>query len=357
MGRWTEAYSFLCRCISSVEDEGSLRAEIKRGKVPWREVIELASRHLVSPALLGAFSRKALLEVLPDDVHAYANAVLLLNRTRNKKILEQLFDLIAYLNRHGVEPVLLKGAANLASGLYQDPGMRLVRDLDLLIPAQRLEGCVRALQTLGYAPSQPCVQAPHHYPILHRKGEAAGLELHWNVVWPPWDSLLPVEEVWEETQPWNHGVLKGHLLSPDHQVLHSVIHSLMMGSSYPLICLRDCIDFAHVTRQGGHRVNWTRIESRFEAQGHAEVFHHYLKLCARLSGQTSGVNFFSDSPTSKGSQRRDVAKVYGEECLRILKRFREHPATTLLNITRPRWYRSAHIRAVELGFCARLGLW
>ena len=49
-----------------------------------------------------------------------------LNRESNQQILRQIDDITAILNKENIQPVFLKGTANLLDGLYSDLGERMM---------------------------------------------------------------------------------------------------------------------------------------------------------------------------------------------------------------------------------------
>ena len=51
------------------------------------------------------------------------------------------------LNAIGIEPVLLKGAAHLVGGVYPAPSLRVVGDLDVLVPEERVKTAAETLHT------------------------------------------------------------------------------------------------------------------------------------------------------------------------------------------------------------------
>ena len=55
------------------------------------------------------------------------------------------------MNSRGIVPVLLKGAAYLKTGVYEDPAARILSDLDLLVEEARVSeavGCVAFCRVL-----------------------------------------------------------------------------------------------------------------------------------------------------------------------------------------------------------------
>jgi fido (protein-threonine AMPylation protein) len=66
-------------------------------------------------------------------------------------------ELVAPLNRIGVEPVLLKGAIRRVDGLYPEIGWRMMRDLDVLISEGSLAEAVEVLRGIGYDSEQRAI--------------------------------------------------------------------------------------------------------------------------------------------------------------------------------------------------------
>ena len=119
----------------------------KPPQVSWELLIECSSRHNVTPALSWCLKDKA---VLPADVRSYFDAILSLNKTRNECIVDGLARVVTALNAIDIEPVLLKGVSHLVEGLYPALGLRVVGDVDLLVPDGRAKDAVAALHGVGF---------------------------------------------------------------------------------------------------------------------------------------------------------------------------------------------------------------
>ena len=64
--------------------------------------------------------------VIPEEVEQAFAEIYDLNRERNQQILQQIDDITAELNKENIQPVFLKGTANLLDGLYSDVGERMI---------------------------------------------------------------------------------------------------------------------------------------------------------------------------------------------------------------------------------------
>ena len=80
----------------------------------------------------------------------YLETVLALNARRNEVLLAGLARIVGALNAIDISPMPLKGAARLIAADYPAPMLRLLGDLDVLIPAERSASAVVALQSIGF---------------------------------------------------------------------------------------------------------------------------------------------------------------------------------------------------------------
>jgi Uncharacterised nucleotidyltransferase len=155
----------------------------------WEDLVALSSEHFVTPALAWCVRQD---RSLPDDVREYLDAVLRLNSERNALLLVTLKRVAALPNAIDIEPVVLKGATELITGSYPAAGMRVIGDLDLLIPIDRVQSAAAALKKAGFAPVGPLLPPNHHHlPVLADPETAAGVELHMTVVHNRSEALTP----------------------------------------------------------------------------------------------------------------------------------------------------------------------
>jgi hypothetical protein len=110
----------LCNCLSlGKEGAGTehLRRQLASGNVSWDLLVELSSQHLLCPTLHWALDRKQLLACIPRDLRQYLRGMYDLNAERNDRLTAITVEAARHFNDAGVEPLLLKGAAKLLSGL------------------------------------------------------------------------------------------------------------------------------------------------------------------------------------------------------------------------------------------------
>src|SRR5260370_24038526 len=99
--------------------------------IDWMSLIGLANRTLTTPTLMNFV--KLFPERVPPDAHRYITEIFERNLLRNDRLTTQLAQAVAALNKKGVTPVLLKGAAMLATNGRFCSATRLISDLDILV--------------------------------------------------------------------------------------------------------------------------------------------------------------------------------------------------------------------------------
>jgi hypothetical protein len=116
----------------------------------WPSIIGLANHTLLTPALFEALARTGQIEDLPEDAREYLRFLRESNRERNARLRAQLFEAVAELNRHGIVPVLLKGAVPLFLSAASDLPSRITSDLDLAVDMAELSAAEGFLEGIGY---------------------------------------------------------------------------------------------------------------------------------------------------------------------------------------------------------------
>jgi Uncharacterised nucleotidyltransferase len=152
-----------------------------RGSVPrdadWMSLLGLANQTLTTPALMEFATRFK--DRIPVDVHNYIREMFERNVARNDRLAAQLAEIVAAINDQRVTPVLLKGAAMLATADRPQWGSRLMSDLDIMVSPDQVEVTLDAMSALGYSidfVTQPGVQ--NWYTELKRPSDVGMVDLH-----------------------------------------------------------------------------------------------------------------------------------------------------------------------------------
>lgn len=140
---------------------------------------------------------------------------------------------VTALSGAGIPTAVLKGPP-LALEIYEDPVDREFRDIDLLVPRERVDAALEALRPLGYGIAVPPrvarVYRRHHFHWLLGGPGKPMLELHWDLARPD-DPFRPdPARVLEEARAFTPEL--GWKAPPRHvQLLHAVIDLAIGGAT------------------------------------------------------------------------------------------------------------------------------
>ncbi|MDG0790787.1 nucleotidyltransferase family protein [Cohnella ginsengisoli] len=115
--------------------------------VDWTRFLRLAKNHRVYP-VLAAFLHKRM-PGIPDYVKAELDTDSRYNRLKMLSLAAEMSRVSACLSSGGVRSLVLKGPL-LAQDLYGDLSKRTSKDLDILVPAEKLDEIRILLADLGY---------------------------------------------------------------------------------------------------------------------------------------------------------------------------------------------------------------
>jgi hypothetical protein len=112
----------------------------------WLNVLEIANRAWLAPALYLALSRASQLEQIPVPVRDYLALLHERNRERNLRLRAQLVEAVCAMNAQMIEPTLLKGAVHLFIARDETLGSRMMSDLDLCVASSEVADARIALE-------------------------------------------------------------------------------------------------------------------------------------------------------------------------------------------------------------------
>ncbi|THK35372.1 hypothetical protein EHS39_25510 [Ensifer sp. MPMI2T] len=238
-------------------------------KLEWDEIIALANQSLTITSLAAVLTNFPNMQV-PDDVQGYLSTVLARNTERNCKLTAQLSELAGCLNRNGIEPVVMKGAAFLTGQQPTAPGARLLTDLDIFVRPEDMSKAIAALLNIGYQirihagqgswPGNPKFHLPV---VLDRPGDAGSIDLQCRPRGPA--SFGDIEWLYRNSR---RSTLEGrhlHVPTAFAQIVFLLLHDVFQDGDYwrGLFDLRHLLDIAHLART--EEIDWHLLRSLFAA--------------------------------------------------------------------------------------------
>ena len=118
--------------------------------VNFENLIKLASRHLMLPALFFNINKKNLSHLFPEDFIECIKNIYSINKARNKILLKEAKELSELLYKNNINHVFLKGTALLLSNVFEDIGERMFCDIDFIIQYKDEQKVEKVLEKSNY---------------------------------------------------------------------------------------------------------------------------------------------------------------------------------------------------------------
>lgn len=279
-------FTFLCRLIDIWLAERrvppGLVADASRPDVPWPRLVTLSGVHLMTPALAAALAAPAFAGALPDDLRLYLTAMRDAAADRNLRLRRQLEHVAALLNTVDIVPVVMKGAIRLVDGLWPEPGLRFMHDIDLLVPCDDVDRCAQRLQAAGWRPFEHGeAVADHHVALVHPLAETR-VELHAEPLAGALARLLPAPRMLARARPAVVGTAAIAVPALEDQLVHLLAHGMLQHEflSSGRFLLRDLVEYALLARCAAP-TDLDRARERFERIGQARAWDVGVALAKR----------------------------------------------------------------------------
>lgn len=235
----------------------------------WQQLVALAYQQRVAPLLYKRLQPYQGQLNIPAavwqqlELHYYQNAI------RNKRILQELGELLTLFQQQQIPVIVLKGAC-LANTVYPHPGLRVMLDLDLLLPIETINQAVTLLLANGYQPQSALSQVItdyftilHHLPPFQRAGSPITLELHSTLAPPDRFYAVNAEELWAHAIPIQFAMGEALSLSVEDLLLYTCMHATyrhLLELDARFLC-----DIDAIVRTYQQVIDWKLVEAHARA--------------------------------------------------------------------------------------------
>lgn len=207
---------------------------------------------LASLALI--LEQAGLLAQVPAAVQRHLDSAVLVHHKQQRDLAYDIGKIRQALSPIGVKLVLLKGAAYIQAGLPVSRG-RLLSDIDIIVPAERIEEAEKALNAAGWESSYVDSYNERYYrewmhevpPLANRK-RGTTLDLHHTILPPTAAANIDAGLLFEDLVELAPGI---YGLSPQDMVIHSATHLFHEGEFHH--GLRDLWDLDRMLRDFSSR--------------------------------------------------------------------------------------------------------
>lgn len=300
-----EALLFVGKCLSlSVHPEraSSIKEIILSDQIDWRQIVYQSSAQFVLPALYLNLKRNNLLSELPEDLVAHFEEITILNQERNQSIINQLNNITALLNEHGLKPVFLKGTAHLLDGLYEDIGERMIGDIDFLLEEKEALQAYKILIENGYFQlidyAKPSFGNHRHLTRLIHKKEIAAVEIHRNMTIGKITRVFNWSFVKDNIKV-SKNLISALVLSKKDMILHNAMNVLMndKGKSMLKIFMRQSYDLLLLSKRENPLAASKFFDRKFKD------LNAYIALSSFLFDHPKSLNFEDNTSAKRYIQK------------------------------------------------------
>lgn len=166
-----------------------------------------------------------------------------------------------------IEAIFLKGIA-LSYLVYPQPYLRLMRDIDLLVPETQARQAQQCLADLGFKAPVPSAQAPlpdkHLEPATRQAhGMTLSVEVHHNLFNAAHPHSMPFEGVTGPLQPFQIGSLTAHTLGHADMLWHLCQHVAYHANVWEPVRLVWVADIMGFVARYATDIDWQRIATQY----------------------------------------------------------------------------------------------
>jgi len=269
-----------------------------RGEAPpvtdWNAVIVLAARQGLASVLykqLKAAGGKAL---VPPESWTLLQETYFDSAGRCLRRQHQIARVLRAFQEAGIPVITLKGP-HLGAVVYDDPALRPMQDLDVLLKPEDLQRAEDLLRAAGYTLyGDRAEYEREHFHFHYHLPDPAELpvELHWHLLWPDTPGVtLEMDELWERAQPLSIAGMETQVLAPEDLLLYlclhtAYIHGLEGG-------LKTCYDLRQMALHFAEKLNWSQVQSRAIGWGCSKQVYLTLRLSAEILNAPIPVNLLT----------------------------------------------------------------
>lgn len=251
-------------------------------KADTQQLVRLATAHSIANFIPRAFEHGQIADCLDPEVMGFFRHLREQNRERNKRLADQLTEASNLLQRDGIPTIALKGATEFVTPIYDDPADRILSDLDVLVPEDRIDEAINILKSNGYTDDDLAYdRTMRHAPALWRAGELTAIELHTAASASPALGILPPQELFQNAVSGLDPALRAP--APVDRICHLVSHAQIDSGRYSsnLVLLRDVADYARMFAKFG-KDGILEASARFDEAELSQYFQSFIELSCNV---------------------------------------------------------------------------
>jgi hypothetical protein len=248
------------------------------GSDSWKRLLYEAEQQGVAP-LLHHHSRRIDFQ-FPQDFRRLLHSLYLRSRQANTVRNKAVIEILARYDAANIPVLAIKGIA-LCNFLYEEPGLRPMRDVDLLVSESNLAAAQEILLELDYLPPEQhdIPEDYYHLPPLVKTiaGLPLTIELHRNLLpFHPRYPLWPLEKSYAESRSFMINGMTARTLSLEDTMWYVYLHGFQAPLTYEPFRLVHVADMVTLTEKYSEQINWKLLRKNWPAATNVLACFHSL---------------------------------------------------------------------------------
>lgn len=267
----------LCACISHHPRQRVLLNQAFESFTRWDKLLHRAESQGMVPLLHHHLTRAELKP--PEECARGLRFLCLRHKHANALLLEELRNTLSILEERGIPSLILKGGA-LSTILYPEPGLRPMRDIDIMLEKADAEQLYCILLNRGFSPSPGERQKEYyHLPSLYRTIGTARIciELHHGLFPedPPYYQERSFTELFDKSESFSVDGVTAHCFGTEDMLWHLYLHGLRAPLTFEPYKLISIADIVSLVKKRADDIDWDRLYfSVPQLKGALSAFHH-----------------------------------------------------------------------------------
>lgn len=244
----------------------------------WETLVFTAEHHGLAPLLYKHLKQLAI--NIPRNTRRQLQSLTLRSRHANAVRNAATAEIASTLNEEGINLILAKGIA-LSNLVYSEPGLRPMRDIDLLVADGDTVRTAALLTELGYMPEDRQDIPEDYYHLVPMTKTIDGMiitiEVHRNLLpyhrqYPPW----PLARSWGNGWDFTIEDVSVRTLALEDMLLHVSLHGLQAPLTYEPFRFIHVADVISLVENHQDDIDWQVVQTHFPAGKNLITCLHWL---------------------------------------------------------------------------------
>ena len=170
----------------------------RKKNIDFDKIIRLASSELIIPLLYYKIFKKKIIKQFPKEFIKYIKYIYDINKQRNIQIIDEIKEIDSKFKKEKIKFHFTKGSDFLLNNLYEDIGLRMLGDIDILVEEKHIKQAQKVLKNNNYFSNSDYVfWKTKHLPRFRNKDKIAAVEIHKEVLLIRHKKKLNSESIFE----------------------------------------------------------------------------------------------------------------------------------------------------------------